>query len=50
VQTADTTRTIDVALGGASFITLAVTLLTIPKTSDECFCVLGSDEKNTLFN
>jgi len=32
VQTADTTRTIDVALGGASFITLAITLLTILKT------------------
>ena len=45
MQTADTTRTIDVALGGASFITLAVTLSTILKTSLECFCVLRTDKK-----
>ena len=45
MQIADTTRTIDVALGGASFITLAVTLLTILKTSHERFCVLHADEK-----
>ena len=45
MQTADTTRTIDIALGGASFITLAITLLTIQKTSRECFCVLRTDGK-----